>query len=30
MFYPDDIERMTSLAEHMNRWLLGWVHRHRH
>ncbi len=29
MWYPDDIQHVNTLSEHVSRWVLRWVHGHR-
>ena len=28
MFFPNDVDCLSSLSEHIWPWLLGWVYRH--
>ncbi len=28
MWYPNDVERLAALSDHVSRWVLGWARRH--
>ena len=28
MWYPDDLQHLNALSEHLTRWVLGWVRGH--
>jgi hypothetical protein len=30
MWYPDDVQHLKALSEHVSRWVLRWAHGHRY